>query len=759
MASIGELVISLRADIASFRSGMDDANRKLKDVQSQFESAKQAAAHFVETVASLYAIREVAGFMEQAAAATQAWADKLATFQGLAGVSSQAAATLAGATQLAGVNADVVTQAMARLGVVMATHPQKLVDIGVATDVVKLKQMSMTEILRATVGALDQYKAGTDRAQAAGYAMGRGAEAWLTQLDKLGPELQSAELDKTTEMMQALGLSMADAKREAADWANATGTLKLEWLAFQVQVGQQLLPYLKELGTEILTLAKDGSFKQWAQDSAFLIHALAGEAEGAAWAIDKLANAARNMSDESRLNYRGMGAMNAGAPQGRASLLRPWMPTGDISDALSGGAFGLSLPPGAAGGGTAGPDGTKTFNVPDPKIKQLNDSIATLTASYQRHIEENTQLIAAMAKSKDGAKALADQFAAEDKILAIRAQAMRLGITLTNAQASALETLALKEGASKDLLERQTQIRAALDAQTKRQNEDLLKIAQSADMLTEKEQKLADAEGALWAAFNQGAISAQEFDARLKVLVAEFNGPDKGMKEFTSGLSSSLSTAIGKMTDFSAIMAEAGKKGGQSVFQQFRTDTMDFVKSLDQLLMKLLVINPILNSLGLGDQGNGKLLPTLGGAGGLLGWLKGLFGGGAGAADMSFTGVDAGLGSTFADAGMAGFAGFASGGAFDVGGKGGTDSSLVQFKATPGEHVSVGQDRGAGAAPMNVIINNNHSSAAVSAAAHPNGRDMIVQIDEMVATKVRTGGATARAMQDSFGASRVPIQR
>jgi hypothetical protein len=36
---------------------------------------------------------------------------------------------------------------------------------------------------------------------------------------------------------------------------------------------------------------------------------------------------------------------------------------------------------------------------------------------------------------------------------------------------------------------------------------------------------------------------------------------------------------------------------------------------------------------------------------------------------------------------------------------------------------------------------------------------MIVQIDEMVATKVRTGGATARAMQDSFGASRVPIQR
>jgi hypothetical protein len=33
--------------------------------------------------------------------------------------------------------------------------------------------------------------------------------------------------------------------------------------------------------------------------------------------------------------------------------------------------------------------------------------------------------------------------------------------------------------------------------------------------------------------------------------------------------------------------------------------------------------------------------------------------------------------------------GFANGGAFDVGGQGGTDSKLVQFMATPGEQVIV----------------------------------------------------------------------
>ncbi|MGA9723303.1 MAG: hypothetical protein WBQ86_12675 [Candidatus Binatus sp.] len=129
----------------------------------------------------------------------------------------------------------------------------------------------------------------------------------------------------------------------------------------------------------------------------------------------------------------------------------------------------------------------------------------------------------------------------------------------------------------------------------------------------------------------------------------------------------------------------------------------------------------------------------------------------AGAAASGIGNAASGVGSFFET-----LFGFAKGGSFDVGGGGGVDSQLVAFKATPGEHVSVGQDKGPSAAaqqPMNVFISNNHPGAQVSAEPHPNGRDMIVQIDEAVANQVRQGGATWRAMRDSAGLSRVPIQR
>ncbi len=101
---------------------------------------------------------------------------------------------------------------------------------------------------------------------------------------------------------------------------------------------------------------------------------------------------------------------------------------------------------------------------------------------------------------------------------------------------------------------------------------------------------------------------------------------------------------------------------------------------LEKLLLKLLIINPLLNSLGLGDQGNGKQLPTLwgstGGSGGIGGLLSWLFGGaGASAPAAASSAADVGLTDTEFSEMMGGPAlGFANGGEFVVGGMGGTDS-------------------------------------------------------------------------------------
>ncbi len=155
----------------------------------------------------------------------------------------------------------------------------------------------------------------------------------------------------------------------------------------------------------------------------------------------------------------------------------------------------------------------------------------------------------------------------------------------------------------------------ALAASIKKHDEALQALVATTDSLTPKEQKLADTEGLLIEAFNRGLISALISSIEKSEGAA---GHDRRwfrqrMEGTDQRAFSDLTSLIGKATDFSTIMTNKAK--GQSIFSQFSQDADDFVKSLQQLLLKLLIINPLLNAIGLGDQGGGKLLPALIGSG------------------------------------------------------------------------------------------------------------------------------------------------
>lgn len=101
----------------------------------------------------------------------------------------------------------------------------------------------------------------------------------------------------------------------------------------------------------------------------------------------------------------------------------------------------------------------------------------------------------------------------------------------------------------------------------------------------------------------------------------------------------------------------------------------DVVRGLGQDIERIILRKTVTEPLGnaVADMVKGS---SFGGSGGLLGGIKNLFG-------------------------------FASGGAFTVGGSGGTDSQLVAFKATPGEEVTVrtpGQQGGGNAIVINQSI-------------------------------------------------------
>jgi hypothetical protein len=105
---------------------------------------------------------------------------------------------------------------------------------------------------------------------------------------------------------------------------------------------------------------------------------------------------------------------------------------------------------------------------------------------------------------------------------------------------------------------------------------------------------------------------------------------------------------------------------------------------------------------------------------------------------------------------------FDRGGSFDVSGAGGPDSQFVGFRATPGEHVTVGPQGYEPSGAKTSVTIHNHSGQDAHVTRTPNhqgGHDIMVQIGEAMAYDINTGDRVGRAIQQSFGANRVPISR
>ena len=463
---------------------------------------------------------------------------------------------------------------------------------------------------------------------------------------------------------------MEDGKAKAEEWARAEGTLKLELLGVENQIGSALLPILQSLGSEVAKYAENGDLKRWADDAA---RGVIGLTIDRAELVDFFTS--HNQIFGTILAVGGGAAfLESGSTAGLAAFVAGWKATGtganeaaqkvhestvkmiaDLKEAQK--QIGIAQPGTAAGGGAGAQDGTKTFNVPDPKLGAFNADYDKLLANYRQDLDYQQQLKTAYTEGAAAVRQLQVDHAGELAVYKLLDEAEAKHVQVSDQMLEAARQAAEADENAKLMASEQKTVTDALSASIKKHEEAIQALVDSVDVLTPKEQKLADTEGLLIEAFNRGLISADQFNAKLKELQDTANaGSDKGWKELTSGLSSDLTSLIGKATDFSTIMANKAK--GQSIFSQYSQDADDFVKSLQQLLLKLLVINPLLNAIGLGDQGGGKLLPALIGSG--------------------------------AGSGSGSIPGFATGGDFVVGGGGGVDSSLVAFKATPGEHVSVG---------------------------------------------------------------------
>lgn len=210
--------------------------------------------------------------------------------------------------------------------------------------------------------------------------------------------------------------------------------------------------------------------------------------------------------------------------------------------------------------------------------------------------------------------------------------------------------------AEKQLKRDLTQVEAELVAEVVRQNAVLQ--AQS-DILTDLRGPIEEAQigfAALNDLLDQGKISAQEYGdalATLRVQATETNNT------FLGGLANGLARVAEQANDFgkgvSDILVGAFDSASDAIVEFAKTGQFNLRAFFQDIFAQLLKLaaNTLFSQL-------------------LRGFLGGGFGGGG-----------------FGLLGSLGLPGFATGGSFEVGGDGRTDSTLVAFNATRGERVSV----------------------------------------------------------------------
>lgn len=106
-------------------------------------------------------------------------------------------------------------------------------------------------------------------------------------------------------------------------------------------------------------------------------------------------------------------------------------------------------------------------------------------------------------------------------------------------------------------------------------------------------------------------------------------------------------------------------------------------------------------------------------------------------------------------AGAGGGKGYAGGGSFIVGGVGGADSQLVQFRATPGEPVTVGRPGSGGANVLVQVINNTGQQTTTEHSKGQDGQKIVkITVGDAFARDLRERGTAAQALEATYGLQR-----
>ncbi|HEX4499859.1 MAG TPA: hypothetical protein VH187_01630 [Scandinavium sp.] len=258
MATIADLVVNLSANIAEFKTSMNEAKSSITDLRDTIVDTSHAVAEFL-------AVREVISFFREATNATLEWAHSIDELSSKTGLTAQAASDLAASAREQGVSLQQLDGFLDAITRRIVTKPAEFKAFGIAIhDTVTGGLLPMTVIGDRVLKTLGEYIEGSNRAAAATALLGRQGPEIVANWEALSKAFDAKNLKEAGDYIRALGLEIdASGIAKAKEWAKAEEDLRLAFLAIENQVGQALLPVLKDFADWIKEHAKDYDIQRW----------------------------------------------------------------------------------------------------------------------------------------------------------------------------------------------------------------------------------------------------------------------------------------------------------------------------------------------------------------------------------------------------------------------------------------------------------------------------------------------------------------
>lgn len=369
-------------------------------------------------------------------------------------------------------------------------------------------------------------------------------------------------------------------------------------------------------------------------------------------------------------------------------------------------------------------------------------------------------------KAKKGADRYSPKTTFNDSVSDLQRQIELLQVESSERE-RLVEVLKIEDQIKNSITDRDARRKFALDPGEVQQINDMVAVLQrirdNNDVFDEIRKGALDAQGqisALNRLMRDGTITVDEYNKKFTELYIN-------LLEFSDTIESGVIRGVLQLSqEFSNLSELAGNtltdaiRGAEDVFVQFvKTGKFQFKDLIDSIIEDLI-------RLSVRQNISGPLVQALGGV------IGNLFGGigGSNMATTSAMNSASGLGGSLE--GFMNPPGFATGGDMTVGGTGGVDSQMVNFRATPGEKIYVRKagerdptDGGGTAVQVRVnVVNNAGADVQVRQRQGADGTPeidvLLNQFEDQLAANIRKGqGPVLPAISDKLGVSSKPLNR